>query len=145
MSSVNVTQLIEKEKLTDSPTGFWRKEDDREQIPNDPVYNNCLTETGSDEGTGNDVLSVDLECQARADNVRNTWEDVEEDSDETRLAPEHQQKIVEIDIDETDYFDSDDEYWETRKDEGFEEEYSDYPYHPTQTNKDGRYSKISVF
>ena len=86
MSSVNVTQLIEKEKLTEPPTGFWRKEDNREQVSNDPVFNNCLTETVPDKTTGNDALSVNPECQAIADDVNNTWTDAEEDSGETAVA-----------------------------------------------------------
>ncbi|XP_048741504.2 uncharacterized protein LOC125655301 isoform X1 [Ostrea edulis] len=140
MSSVNVTQLIEKEKLTDSPTGFWRNEENEEQITTNPVYENRLTETGSD------VLSANPECQTKTDEeVTNTLKDIEKDSDESPLGSDQQRKREDDDTvedaDETDYFDSEDEYWETHRDEGYTDEYNEYHYHPTQTGKDGRYSR----
>lgn len=123
MAFIKVTQMIEKERQTVAPRDFWRcarEKQNKDKFDDSLVFDNCLTEN---------VLSI-----SSSDQVSNTWnesteldkafkhndnlmKDLEEDSD--NIVSEN---ISRDDFDATDYFDSEDEYWDSLRNKDIKED-----------------------
>lgn len=113
MSQVNIIQMIEKEKERGAPHTFWGEKDNRNNEIEESVFENCLTGTVA-ESSLNDHQSI-IESKSKEysndkhlERDKISSEDIEEDSDILT-----KEKKNTDDSDETDYFDSEDEYWDT--------------------------------
>lgn len=108
MSLTNVTQLIKKVNQRAAPNEFWKKgeikiEDNKESF----VFNNCLTETNTPSNNIQDrAVSEENSFNNSLDHVNNV---AKADLNNFTLEPDDDSE----DTDETDYFDSEDEYWES--------------------------------
>lgn len=112
MSSVNNFQIIEKERNGDLPNLFWKSEGCSENDTEDSkVFENCLT------GISTNVSAIDLNVENTHSRNENNihWSGVEEGNDSiTTDCPNNlEDNDFCEDVDETDYFDSEDEYWDT--------------------------------
>lgn len=144
MSLVNITQFIEKERQSGTPNEFWKSENISEhRVNTQSVFDNCLTATSyfvsddqrfksisestkSNEGTRNDGnltgnLEKDLESSA------NCFPSCD-------------------DLDETDYFDSEDEYWDSLRSKNIEEELCAYClcHHIPRSVEESEYCKFLI-
>lgn len=115
----NVTQMIEKEKQRAAPHEYWRSEKNQSNENKDSeevsVFDNCLTDT---EAT---LSFIDLNSEStdlhKENKHSDQTKDIEEDSDNIASGSTYFD-----DLDETDYFDSEDEYWDTLRDKDIKEE-----------------------
>ncbi|XP_061196355.1 uncharacterized protein LOC133204618 [Saccostrea echinata] len=123
MSAQNVIQFIEKKTLQHSIRGIWRNEEQLECDDNEGVvFENCFQKT----------LPKALRLSTESD-----------------VIPDRQKRYVlnvEEDIDKTDYFDSEDEYWEGQRSTMKDDFYLDasekgYGSPISGTRNTGRYSK----
>lgn len=116
MSLTNVTQLIEKVNQRAAPNEFWKKgeitiEDNKDSI----VFNNCLTETNTSSNSNQDrAVSEENSFNNNIDHVKKVDK---ADLNNFTLEPGDDSE----DTDETDYFDSEDEYWESVKKKRFKD------------------------
>lgn len=106
--------MIEKERQTVAPRDFWRcaREDQVKHKSNDSlVFDNCLTETVSSVSSSDQVSdkrNEKTDIDRRFTHDKNLMKDLEEDSD--NIVSEN---ISGDDLDATDFFDSEDEYWDS--------------------------------
>lgn len=135
MSLMNVTQMIEKEKQRAAPHEYWRCEknqsnenEDSEEVS---VFDNCLTDTET-------TLSfLDLNSENtdlhKGNKHADQTKDIEDDSDNIASG-----STFFDDFDETDYFDSEDEYWDTLRNKNIKEEVCQHchSYHLPRSTKD---------
>lgn len=116
MSLTNVTQLIEKVNQRAAPNEFWKKgeitiEDNKDSI----VFNNCLTETNTPSNSNQDrAVSEENSFNNNIDHVKKVDK---ADLNNFTLKPGDDSE----DTDETDYFDSEDEYWESVRKKRFKD------------------------
>lgn len=116
MSLTNVTQLIEKVNQRAAPNEFWKKgeitiEDNKDSI----VFNNCLTETNTRSNSNQDrAVSEENSFNNNIDHVKKVDK---ADLNNFTLEPGDDSE----DTDETDYFDSEDEYWESVRKKRFKD------------------------
>lgn len=110
MSSVNNSQLIEKEKQRNSLDFFGTKKANSEnKCEESSVFTNCLTGNPTVENNLNASKSEDLQ------NTQNTpWFDGGKDANKATEEPAFSRSAYKP-CNETDYFDSEDEYWESLK------------------------------
>lgn len=111
--------MIEKEKQRAAPHEYWRSEknqsnenEDSEEVS---VFDNCLTDT---EAT---LSFIDLNSESTDLHKEN------QHADQTKEIEEDSHNIASgstyfDDLDETDYFDSEDEYWDTLRHKDIKEE-----------------------
>lgn len=132
---MNVTQMIEKEKQRAAPHEYWRNEknqsnenEDSEEVS---VFDNCLTDTET-------TLSfLDLNSENtdlhKGNKHADQTKDIEDDSDNIASG-----STFFDDFDETDYFDSEDEYWDTLRNKNIKEEVCQHchSYHLPRSTKD---------
>lgn len=119
MSLKNVNQMIEKEKQRAAPHKYWRSEENQsnenENSEEVSVFDNCLTDT---EAT---LSFIDLNSEStdlhKENKHSDQTKDIEEDSDNIASGSTYFD-----DLDETDYFDSEDEYWDTLRDKDIKED-----------------------
>lgn len=115
MALINVTQMIEKERQTVVPENFWRCEREKQikdKCDESLVFNNCLTETVSSISYGDQVSDKRNENTGIDKGFKHNnklMKDLEEDSDNIGRSA----NISGDDLDTTDYFDSEDEYWDS--------------------------------
>jgi hypothetical protein len=128
MSSKPVAQQLEKKILKRSPHGIWTKGE--------------MSECGDDE---NVVFENLLETTPNTSSVN-----AEKVPVEPNIVKEVNERIQNVkDVDKIDYFDSEDEYWETQTSNMGEDYYLDthdeeYLSSMAGAGKHGRYSKISA-
>lgn len=124
MAFINVTQMIEKERQTVVPQNFWRcarEKQMKDKCDNSLVFNNCLTETVSSISSSDQVSdkrneNTDVDKGSEHDN--NLRKDLEEDSDNMVRS----ENISGEDLDATDYFDSEEEYWDSLRNNDIKED-----------------------
>lgn len=119
MAFTNVTQMIEKERQTVAPRDFWRcarEKQNKDKFDDSLVFDNCLTEN---------VLSI-----SSSDQVSDKWNE----STELDKAFKHDDNLMKDldnivsenisrdDSDATDYFDSEDEYWDSFRNKDIKED-----------------------
>ena len=125
-SEVNVTQMIEKKHQKNILRNIWRNDENCVEETNETaVFENCLI------GISTNVSAIELNKEfhenAYDDNnqkknpleAEKDWENTaEEDKCSVDVG-----KLCDIDGDDTDYFDSEDEHWETLKRQQIDTEY----------------------
>lgn len=119
MATKKVTQMIEKERQSDAPIGFWRSEASSKQKTEEiSVYNNFLIRTE------NRVTSSDRNFKSERTVVDNSpafdsifRRDLDEDANNVAKG-----NMFCYELDETDYFDSEDEYWDNLRNKEIREE-----------------------
>lgn len=124
--------MIEKEKQRAAPREYWRSENNQSnEIEESSVFDNCLTDTET-------TLSlVDLNSENtdlhKGNKHADRTKEIEEDSD--NIASDS--NFFE-DLDETDYFDSEDEYWDTLRNKNIKEEVCQHchSYHLPRSTQD---------
>lgn len=132
---MNVTQMIEKEKQRAAPHEYWRSEKNQSNENEDSekvsVFDNCLTDTET-------TLSfLDLNSENtdlhKGNKHADQTKDIEDDSDNIASG-----STFFDDLDETDYFDSEDEYWDTLRNKNIKEEVCQHchSYHLPRSTKD---------
>ena len=131
MSLVHINQLIEKERQKHLPKGFWKHEENSEHDYNDSsVFDNCFT----NKTALNDASKKE----------DNNSLDIEEDTDNSKIGNQFSVDVNKLsdDRDETDYFDSEDEYWESITEKEMENVFcpSCQMHHPTLNLKEQRQS-----
>lgn len=108
MATEKVSRLIEKKRQSDTPLGFWRSETSSKQKTEEiSVYNNFLI------GTENGVTPSDRNLK-----YESTWQDFDEDAYNVTKG-----NMFCYELDETDYFDSEDEYWDNLRTKKSERNY----------------------
>ena len=120
MSLTNVTQLIEKVNQRAAPNEFWKKgeitiEDNKDSI----VFNNCLTGTTVKFPDNEEESKSEFKSREYSNGIeenQNLSKDLESDLDDLL-----KENIFNDDVDETDYFDSEDEYWDSLKNKNIED------------------------
>lgn len=135
MSLKNVNQMIEKEKQRAAPHKYWRSEENQSNENEDSeevsVFDNCLTDT---EATLSfiDLNSESTDLQKENKHADQT-KDIEEDSHNIASG-----STFFDDLDETDFFDSEDEYWDTLRNKDIKEEICQHChlYHLPQSKQD---------
>lgn len=123
MAFIKVTQMIEKERQTVAPRDFWRcarEKQNKDKFDDSLVFDNCLTEnvlsiSSSDQVSDKWNESTELDKAFKHDD--NLMKDLEEDSD--NIVSEN---ISRDDLDATDYFDSEDEYWDSLRNKDIKED-----------------------
>lgn len=123
MAFTNVTQMIEKERQTVAPRDFWRcarEKQNKDKCGDSLVFDNCLTEnvlsiSSSDQVSSKWNESTQLDKAFKHDD--NLMKDLEEDSE--NIVSEN---ISRDDSDATDYFDSEDEYWDSLRNKDIKED-----------------------
>lgn len=107
MATEKLSRLIEKKRQSDTPLGFWRSETSSKQKTEEiSVYNNFLI------GTENGVTPSDRNLK-----YESTWQDFDEDAYNVTKG-----NMFCYELDETDYFDSEDEYWDNLRNKEIREE-----------------------
>lgn len=123
MAFTNVTQMIEKERQTVAPRDFWRcarEKQIKDKCDDSLVFDNCLTEnvlsiSSNDQVSNKWNEGTDVDKIFKHDD--NSMKDLEEDSE--NFASEN---ISRDDSDATDYFDSEDEYWDSFRNKDIKED-----------------------
>ena len=142
MSLVHINQLIEKERQKHLPKGFWKNEENSEHDYNDStVFDNCLT------GVIKSISGIYSNKTALNDASKkedNNSLDIEEDTDNSKIGNQFSVDVNKLsyDRDETDYFDSEDEYWESITEKEMENVFCPrcQMHHPTLNLKEQRQS-----
>ena len=125
-SEVNVTQMIEKKHQKNILRNIWRNDENCEEENNDTaVFENCLS------GIAANLSAFELN-KGFHENVDNDNDQklnpLEVEEDRKHTAEEDQcsldvGKLCDVDGDDTDYFDSEDEHWESLKRQQIDTEY----------------------
>lgn len=112
MSLVNIAQMIEKELQRLEPHTFWRDKNIRKcETEKSSIFGNSLTGTGTEPLLHEKQSEIDSEDRDFFDNIKqdqHSFENAEDDSDILETDND-----LSDDVDETDYFDSEDEYWDS--------------------------------
>lgn len=111
MSLVNIAQLIEKELQRLEPHTFWRDKNIRKwETEKLSIFGNSLTETETEPLLHEQQSEIDFEDKDFFDNLKQDQHSFETPGDSDILEKEND---LSDDFDETDYFDSEDEYWDS--------------------------------
>lgn len=111
MSLVNIAQMFEKEKQMGTPQTYWGSKDNRQhEVEESLVFNNCLTKAVI-EYSHEKLKHLKTDSEDKNDSVVRKDDDIsskdlQEDTDINSNKDE-----CDDESDDTDYFDSEDEYW----------------------------------
>lgn len=112
MSLVNIAQMIEKKLQKLEPHTFWRDKNIRKcETEKSSIFGNSLNGTETEPLLHEQQSEIDSEDRDVFDNIKqdqHLFENSEDDSD----ILETENDLCD-DVDETDYFDSEDEYWDS--------------------------------
>lgn len=114
--------MIEKEMQSGAPNLFWRRtltDNCIYEIEEPTVFNNCLTGTTVTFPDNEEESKSEFKSREYSNGIeenQNLSKDLESDLD--ALLKEN---IFNDDVDETDYFDSEDEYWDSLKNKNIED------------------------
>lgn len=118
MSVVNITQFIEKERQSGTPGEFWKTEKNtKHRVNTQSVFDNCLTATSH-------FVSDDQRFKSISEDAKNDGQltgNLEKDSDSGANCFPFCDGL-----DETDYFDSEDEYWDSLRSKNIKVEICSY-------------------
>lgn len=122
MSLVNSPQMFKKERQKGDLHIFWGGKDNNQrklEQEQESVFDNCLTPIPDD-------LSLNGQYETRYFKDEEFCNDIERDKNSPEdikngLDPVQKENEFRDDLDETDYFDSEDEYWEGSKNKKLED------------------------
>lgn len=122
MSLLKITQMIEKEIQSGAPNLFWGKtltDNCKHEIEESNVFNNCLTGITVKFSDKDEDSEIDFKSKEYSNDIeenQNPSKDIERDLDVLK-----KEVTFYDDLDETDYFDSEDEYWDSLKNKNIED------------------------
>lgn len=112
MSLVNNSQMIEKELQRVKPQTFWRDKNIRKsEIEKSSMFYNSLSGTGTESLLSEKQSEINYEDRDVFENIREDQHSFENEDDASDILETENDSSD--DVDETDYFDSEDEYWDS--------------------------------
>lgn len=121
MSLVNSPQLFEKDRQKGDLHIFWRGKDNTQrklEQEQQSVFDNCLTEI-SEDSLNEQYETSDFKGEEFCNDIERDINSPKDIKDDVDTVPKESEFCD--DLDETDYFDSEDEYWERSKNKKIEE------------------------
>lgn len=111
MSLVNIVQMIEKEKQIGTPQTYWGSKVNRQhEVEKSLVFNNCLTKAAL-EVSHEKVKHLKTDPEDKHDSIVRKHDDISSTDLQEDMDINSNKDESDHETDDTDYFDSEDEYW----------------------------------